>query len=72
MLMIYALLTTDSGWALQVVSLILYFKKGFVLSTGSLTTLVHMGVSFQDYVRIQDSEADFLLSFFPVLLLLIC
>ena len=62
--MIYALLTTESSWALAVVSLILYSKIGFVLSTGSLTTLVYMGVSFQDYARIQDSEADFLLSFF--------
>ena len=51
--MIYALLTTESSWALAVVSLILYSKKGFVLSTGSLTTLVYMGVSFQDYARIQ-------------------
>ena len=58
--MIFALLTTESSWALAVVSLILYSKKGFVLSTGLLTTLVYMGVSFQDYARIQDSEADFL------------
>ena len=63
--MIYALLTTESSWALAVVSLILYSKKGFVLSTGLLTTLVYMGVSFEDYARIQDSETDFLLSFFP-------
>ena len=64
--MIYALLTTESSWALAVVSLILYSKKGFVLSTGSLTTLVYMGVNFEDYARIQDSATDFLLSFFRI------
>ena len=63
--MIYALLTTESSCALAVVSLILYSKKGFVLRTGSLTTLVYTGVSFEDYARIQDSKTDFLLSFFP-------